>query len=148
MISQLENDCEYILDLKVNCTTSIDEVSETIELDEMGTFCPISDELMGAAVSIINTCPEESGIAVAVEIDEANFCINYTAIDVGTERVCLVVCDELEVCDTINYTINVIEKPLLFPVAMPDEDSTEVNRPITLRAVSYTHLTLPTIYSV
>jgi len=119
VISQFENDCEYLLDLKVNCQTSSTELSETIELDEMGTFCPISDELMGMAISIINACPEESGIAVAVELDDTNLCINYTAMEVGTERICLVVCDELEVCDTINYTINVIEKPLLFPVAVP-----------------------------
>ena len=135
VISQVENECEYLLDLKVNCQTSITELSETIELDEMGTFCPIPDELMGTAVSIINTCPEESGIAVAVEIDDTEFCINYTAMEVGTERICLVVCDELDVCDTINYTINVIEKPLLFPVAVPDEDTTVVNRPITLRVI-------------
>jgi len=135
MLSHLENDCEYILDLKVNCQTSITELSETIELDEMGTFCPVADELMGTATSIINACPEESGTAVVVEMDEANFCINYTGIAVGTERICLVVCDDLEVCDTINYTLHVIEKPLLFPIALPDEDSTEVNRPITLRVI-------------
>ncbi len=132
VISHLENDCEYILDLKVNCQTSVIELSETIELDETGTFCPESDELMGATISMINACPEESGTAVAVEMDDTNFCINFTGIEVGTERICLVVCDELEVCDTINYTINVIDKPLLFPIAVSDEDTTEVNRPITL----------------
>ena len=135
VISHLENDCEYILDLKVNCQTSITELSETIELDETSAFCPLSDELLGETISIINACPEESGTAVAVEIDETNYCINFTGIDVGTERICLVVCDELEICDTINYTINVIEKPLLFPIAISDEDSTKVNRPVTLKVI-------------
>ncbi|MGK0389847.1 MAG: gliding motility-associated-like protein, partial [Maribacter sp.] len=68
-----------------------------------------STDLMGNIVSLENVCPDESGTSVIFNIEsEVPPCISYLGITPGTDTACLVLCDDLGICDTVNYIVTVI----------------------------------------
>jgi len=107
-LTHLVSDCVDSIAIKVDCPTDIIEVAETVEVNEMGIYCPDSTTLIGPITSIENICPEESG----------EFC------------------DENEICDTIRLTVHVVDSEPRLPVAISDTDTTEENTPITLEIIN------------
>lgn len=82
---------------------------DTIEADGLPYItCIDTSELVGNFTEIFNACPGESGDFVSFFIDEAGLCVKYTGVLCGgTETACIVVCDDLGLCDTTYFEITV-----------------------------------------
>lgn len=84
-------------------------IVDTIMVDEEVTYCIDTSILtIGAVDTIYNDCPDFSGDEVVFEIDPDSLCITYTGIDIGVDTACIVLCDSLDNCDTLNITVVVI----------------------------------------
>ena len=127
-----ETGCKDSVVLAVTCMTAARSEIITIEEGEIGTFCPDADELIGDIQSISNVCPNSSGTFADIELDSLDFCINYEGILTGEEELCLVLCDDMGICDTTFLTIRIIPRPLLLPIANRDIDTTQEGTALTI----------------
>ncbi|MCB0663532.1 MAG: gliding motility-associated C-terminal domain-containing protein, partial [Saprospiraceae bacterium] len=105
---------------------------DTIYDGETIIYCPSTDELPGQEiVSIFNECLDEGeGNAEFFENNILN-CLEITGLSPGHDTACLVICDELGVCDTTTICITV-EEYLDPPVLMDDCDTTETLQPVVI----------------
>lgn len=82
---------------------------DTIPADSLPyTLCLNNFNFFGSPVSIENICPDQSGEYVDFYLDENNYCIKYAGLKCGgTEQACIVVCDDIGMCDTTYLFITV-----------------------------------------
>ncbi|MBK9017477.1 MAG: hypothetical protein IPM82_27420 [Saprospiraceae bacterium] len=82
---------------------------DTIPADSLPyVLCLNNFNFFGTPVSIENFCPGESGEYVDFYLDENNFCVKYQGLKCGgTEQACIVVCDDIGMCDTTYLFITV-----------------------------------------
>ncbi len=82
---------------------------DTIPADSLPySICFNNTNLFGAPVSIENICPDDSGTFVDFFVDTTNFCVKYSGNRCGgTEQACIVVCDNIGICDTTYLVITV-----------------------------------------
>jgi gliding motility-associated-like protein len=87
--------------------------TETIDLSVLpGTsdeVCVDVSELNGNIVSVTNGCAEESGNTIDFTFTGTETCVDFTAIDFGSESGCIVVCDDAGTCDTTLVNITVLQ---------------------------------------
>lgn len=100
---------------------------DVIRLGLTVEYCIDTTQLFGDIVSIENICPESSGTNVSFTINDQTFCIEAEALMIGTDTACIVICDDLGVCDTSVFIITVEEEDEDLPVAMDDFGSIEIN---------------------
>lgn len=75
---------------------------------EVYQICLDTMELPGNVQSITNICPEESGTYVSFSLVEDSYCVKYSGLEcLGTETACIVICDDMSMCDTTYLTISV-----------------------------------------
>ncbi|MEM9819759.1 MAG: SdrD B-like domain-containing protein [Bacteroidota bacterium] len=72
------------------------------------TFCIDTTVLPSIIDTIYNICESASGSILEFGILEDDFCIEYTALDLGTEPACIVICDDQNHCDTTVLEVTVI----------------------------------------
>ncbi|MEZ4954916.1 MAG: gliding motility-associated C-terminal domain-containing protein [Saprospiraceae bacterium] len=89
--------CAETIIVDVNCV-QMDTVELTVEIGAVDTFCLDLTELLGNVVSVENICEDLGGTDVSFEI--IGECVVFTGIDPGADTACLVVCDDLGICDT------------------------------------------------
>jgi len=87
------------------------------------TICVDTTELLGNIVSINNVCPELSGDFVLFDFIDNSNCVEVNAIDVGVDSACVVICDDLGICDTTLIYLTVLTDTMP-PVATADVDTT------------------------
>ncbi len=82
---------------------------DTIPADSLPyVLCLNNFNFFGTPVSIENICPDESGEFVNFYLDENNYCVKYQGLKCGgTEQACIVVCDDIGMCDTTYLFITV-----------------------------------------
>ncbi|MEZ4961793.1 MAG: gliding motility-associated C-terminal domain-containing protein [Saprospiraceae bacterium] len=82
---------------------------DTIPADSLPyTICLDTTQLFGAVATAFNACPDESGQFVSFYLDPVNLCLKYEGLMCnGTETACIVVCDNLGMCDTTYFVITV-----------------------------------------
>lgn len=75
---------------------------DTIPADSLPyVLCLNNFDFPGVPTTIFNACPDESGEYVHFYLDSTNFCVKYQGLKCGgTEQACIVVCDDLGICDT------------------------------------------------
>ena len=91
------NNCTETIIVDVVCVET-DTIPETIIIDESDTLCLSLNELLGNVVSVENICVELGGTDVSFEI--VSECVIFTGLDPGADTACLVICDDLGICDT------------------------------------------------
>jgi gliding motility-associated-like protein len=121
--------CQDTIQATVFCLIP-EVVMDTIIDGEMDTYCVDTTELLGNIVSIINVCPTPSGNMVAFEIVDSTYCVNYLGLALGEDIACMVVCDDLGLCDTTTIIVNVLVDTLAPPVAVADIDTTMMDQSI------------------
>ncbi len=126
------NGCRDTLNVSVLCPKPVADLVDTVFVGQTDSTCFGGN----GVASIENICPDLSGQLVSFTIDTTNFCVIYTGLAVGTETACIVVCDSLGVCDTVNLAVTVIpqdtssnNKP---PVAVDDLVNTSTNQTVTI----------------
>lgn len=107
------------------------EVFDTVVIDGNYTYCPDTTQLYGTVISIENICDTLSGTNVDFTVNPLTFCVDYDAIAIGTDTACLVVCDDLGICDTTLYVVTVIN-PIDTIIAVDDDTSTFTINPVTI----------------
>ncbi len=82
---------------------------DTIPADSLPYIvCLDTTQLFGNVASAFNACPDQSGEYVSFYLDPVNLCLKYEGLACnGTETACIVVCDDLGMCDTTNFVITV-----------------------------------------
>ena len=125
--------CIDTLWANVYCVTP-DYVTDTLDINQTEGYCLDLNELVGDVTSITNYCATTSGEAVIFEIDNATACITITSFQEGTEEACIVVCDDLGICDTTHFLITVTEDitNITPPVAIGDTSTTTRNTAVDI----------------
>lgn len=118
--------CTDTIQVEVLCLTP-EVVMDTVAIGATNTYCVDTMELIGNVVSISNTCPGQSGTFASFEIVDSSFCVNYTGLAPGDNSACIIVCDDLGLCDTTNIFVHVLVDSLAMPVAVDDNGTTLIN---------------------
>ncbi len=102
--------CTDTLSINVTCLNL--DVTDTLLLGSATTFCLDSMQLADFGVvsnpsTVTNVCPGSSGTHVEFITDDS-LCVTYNSIAIGTDTACIELCDDMGVCDTINFYVTVI----------------------------------------
>ena len=111
-------------DTLTNCTETItadivcvqtDTLTATILVGSTDTLCLDLTELLGNIISVENICDDLGGTDVGFEI--VGECVVFTGLDPGADQACIVICDDLNICDTtiliVTATLNNIDTILI-----------------------------------
>ena len=127
-------------------------IRDTIFLGTSDTICLDTFELKGDVSLFENFCEDDAGEYVLYELVIGAYCITYEGIDLGTDSACLVICDDLGICDTTHIYVTVIdiEPEEELPIAVEDYDTTSANSPVVINVLNNDTLNgiLDTIYIV
>jgi len=126
--------CTDTLDLFISCITP-EIVLDTIYQNTMDTVCVDLSELPGVPVNITDDCPEQSGEFVIFDVQEDTYCVAYDGVDIGQDSACIIVCDDLGICDT-TYLIVTVLPSVMMPEANNDVDTTAENTIIVINVMS------------
>ncbi|MEZ4959766.1 MAG: gliding motility-associated C-terminal domain-containing protein [Saprospiraceae bacterium] len=96
--------CAETVVVEITCV-STDIFVDTILAGQSETFCLDLSELPGDWQTVVNNC---AGTGSIVDFQILDSCIVYTGIDAGLDTACMVVCDDLGVCDTTFLYITVL----------------------------------------
>ena len=119
--------CQDTIQATVFCLIT-DIVVDTIMNGTIDTYCIDTTELLGNVLSISNACPTQSGSIVGFEIVDSTYCVNYEGLNPGENTACIVVCDDLGLCDTTTIIITVLADTLALPDAITDVDTTMMDQ--------------------
>ena len=109
--------CSDQLTVELTCVAP-DVMIDTVLVGGSDTFCLDLSELIGTVDTVFNNCPGSLGEIVTFTID--NNCVIYTGNEPGVDSACIVVCDDVGVCDTTYFFITVMFTPDSLPVAVND----------------------------
>ncbi len=117
--------------------TTLEVIDTTVLLGDFDTLCINTSELMGEIDTFFNDCARISGVFVDFTLDQDSICVIYDGRRVGTDTACLVVCDELGICDTTILIVTTIEEDdLRLPIAVRDTAMTTSATPIEIEILA------------
>ena len=125
LLTNINTNCVDSVGVDLVCITP-DTLLNVIPVLDVDSICIDLTELVGNPTSIDNFCASSSGEMVIFEIDTIDYCLTYTGVEVGVDTACIVVCDDLGICDTTILIVEVIDDGIP-PVAMMDIDTTSFN---------------------
>lgn len=130
------NTCRDTLQLSVTCVQS-ETMHLSLFVNESGRLCLPTSELPGNFSFLDNFCPDDSGELVSFDWSPGDTCITYRGIEAGVEQACIILCDDLGVCDTTYLIVTVSERPLLqLPMARPDFAFTRKGKIVIVNVLS------------
>jgi len=112
--------CVILCDDLGICDTTIievdvqyDEIQDTILVQNTNTFCidTLGIALDGTIISMMEVCQDSTTGFVDMEVDLESLCVNYTGKTIGKEELCVEVCDDLGLCDTIEFSLVIQNDP-------------------------------------
>ncbi|MFT4668033.1 MAG: gliding motility-associated-like protein [Polaribacter sp.] len=130
--------CIYLTDdlgnqdtlLMVVCASepTIAMISDTIRLETVSTnYCPDSSQLGGVVSDTVFFCdPLPANLTLTPTVGAA--CFDVAGTVVGTEEICVYICDDLGFCDTTIYQITVTDDIVLdLPTLNGDSDTLDLS---------------------
>ena len=123
--------CATEFTVTVTCSATsppaVDTVRWPLAVGYSDTLCVPRDQVPGDLASVENLCFDASGENADVELLDAT-CFVGLGLAVGSDTLCVVVCDENRVCDT-TIVIAEVRDPddVLYPLAVDDQDSVRMN---------------------
>ncbi|MCF8236566.1 MAG: gliding motility-associated C-terminal domain-containing protein [Saprospiraceae bacterium] len=112
-------------------TASTDSIE--VILGQSVWYCPALSELAGDLVSMTDDCSQFSNGTYSLDIDLNQNCIEISGLLEGEGHACLILCDDLQVCDTVFLGINVLKVVLdPAPQAVHDAVSTYRNEAVNI----------------
>jgi gliding motility-associated-like protein len=128
--------CTDTVTVTVTCVGP-DILLDTILVNTVDTMCIPTDELIGNIVSYENDCEDSSGEFVIFSQIDGEWCVQYEGVEVGVDSACVVICDDLGICDTTYIFVTVIEPGVLdsLPVAVADVDTLRLNTSTIVEAM-------------
>ncbi|MFK7937627.1 MAG: SdrD B-like domain-containing protein [Saprospiraceae bacterium] len=127
--------CGDQLTIVVECRPNITKDTEeyTLNINETEQTCIDTTQLPGIVTSIQLTCISTSECEF-VEFQEFDGCVEFTSVDVGTDTAEVIICDDLNFCDTTCIVVN-SEFQQTIPLAVDDEVTTNQNISATIRVI-------------
>ncbi|MEM1119068.1 MAG: gliding motility-associated C-terminal domain-containing protein [Bacteroidota bacterium] len=117
----LDTICAVLCDDLGVCDTTIftiniqyDTIQDVVLIEDTTTFCldTIGLSLDGTIQEMQEICRDTNDNTLTnIEFDIANKCIIYTGKTIGAEKACIEICDDLGICDTIIFTLEVRNNP-------------------------------------
>ena len=112
MVRGLLNDCDYNFNIEVDCSLAEiladADMETTLLIGEEETICFNMGQLDTSITSILNICPDLSGDMISYALDSTNYCVTITGQNIGTEALCIELCDDSGLCDTTKIVISVV----------------------------------------
>ncbi|MEM9919241.1 MAG: gliding motility-associated C-terminal domain-containing protein, partial [Bacteroidota bacterium] len=135
VVCDVANNCDtipfYITTLTRSTITSDSICGNTVFINQTKDLCIDTTQLPGNIVSISNACEELSGVFVEFFLDPVDYCISFEGLELGADTACIVLCDDLGLCDTTIYCVEVVEY-LEPPVAVNDSALTCIGIPVVI----------------
>ena len=123
-----------VLYVNVHPAPTIETIQVMMILGDSLDVCPKQEELAGNVTGIDDFCENNSTETIISNINNVDLCFSTTAIKVGTDSICAVICDNYLICDTTYYIFTVVAtSPSL--TATPDLDSTSINSLVTINVL-------------
>lgn len=125
--------CRDTLITTLDCLNT--EIFEgTILVGATDTLCFDTTELIGNLATIENVCEDASGEFVLFEILN-DTCITYTGIEPGLDSACIILCDDLGLCDTTYVYITTLPSDDMLPIAVNDTVTSGMDLPIGINVL-------------
>jgi len=124
MITDLASGCQDSLEIMVSCITS-STLNLLVEVGTTDTVCIATDQLTGNLDTMEDICADTSASAVAFNLQTNTYCLEYTGLNDGVDTSCIVICDDMGMCDTTYVVVTASSTPQNnLPVAIADSDTT------------------------
>ena len=121
------NGCDSIVNLTIRVNTESTTLTDTIILDQTQVLC-VNTAIFQDVASFENTCPDlNDGLDISLAPSTA--CVEYTGAEIGVDTICLVACDDFNICDTTYLIVSTFENLL---DAVDDYDTTLYDEAINL----------------
>ena len=117
-----EMDTTYIVVAVVEPMTEY--IQATLEEGMTNTWCIDDTELLGNVISFENICENTTSGGTIFTLNDVTLCIEAQANTVGMDTACIVLCDDLGVCDSTFLLLSVSETITSKPIA--NDDTTTV----------------------
>ncbi len=127
--------CRDTLISTVACVDT-DTIFLTLDVGMLDTLCFDTLDLPGNFATITNDCPGLSGTNADVIVigntpeQGDSLCVSFTGLEPGEDQACIVLCDDLGVCDTTYVFITVNSGDIDLPVAVIDSTFTGQDQPV------------------
>ena len=127
--------CRDTLISTISCVET-DTLFLTLDAGMLDTLCFDTLDLPGNFATITNDCPQLSGtnadvIVIGNTAEQGDsLCVSFTGLEVGDDQACIVLCDDLGVCDTTIVFITVVSGDIDLPIAVVDSTLTGQNQPV------------------
>ncbi|MEO1626947.1 MAG: gliding motility-associated C-terminal domain-containing protein, partial [Bacteroidota bacterium] len=121
----------YITTLDRTVLTADTLCGNTVFINQSVEVCLDTTQLPGNVERIFNACEDLSGVFVDFFLDPVNFCVTYEGLELGSDTACIVICDDLGLCDTTFFCVEVVEY-LEPPVANDDSTMTCIGIPVVI----------------
>lgn len=121
--------CRDTLVSTVSCVDT-DTLFLTLDVGMLDTLCFDTLDLPDNFATITNDCPELSGTNAEVIVigntaeQGDSLCVSFTGLEPGEDQACIVLCDDLGVCDTTYVFITVNSGDIDLPIAVIDSTIT------------------------
>lgn len=90
----------YIVNVSVPGTPGTSTFEDTLLVGSSGLYCINTGALNGAPDTFYNICPSGVGESVSLFLNQDNYCVFYNGFSVGQDSACIVICDDMSICDT------------------------------------------------
>ncbi len=127
--------CRDTLISTVACVET-DTLFLTLDVGMLDTLCFDTLDLPGNFATITNDCPGLSGTNAEVVVigntpaQGDSLCVSFEGLTVGEDQACIVLCDDLGVCDTTFVFITVVSGDIDLPIAVIDSTFTGADQPV------------------
>jgi gliding motility-associated-like protein/uncharacterized repeat protein (TIGR01451 family) len=126
-------DTAVVIGACVNPTTII----RTLNVGQSETVCLERNELLGTRYTsrVITSTPS---VNVNYSLNPINHCVTFTGLAEGSQSAAYILCDELGICDTTYFYINVktgLRTPTARPDAQDDTATTMQGRPVVIKVL-------------
>ena len=89
--------------------STVEWLYDTLYVGMNSSTCLDTSQLSGNVTTIINDCPASSGGTVSFNIINSTYCVDYGALDLGTDTVCIHITDDLGAVDSTFLVVTVVE---------------------------------------
>lgn len=99
-----------------------------LPLDSQITYCLDTTILNSPIVQLINDCPTNSGTNIDFNLEQSSYCTVIDGINIGQDTICLLICNDLGLCDTTILYVNVSKIPTTETIELTlfERDSQEI----------------------
>ncbi len=135
MIFERPDGCTDTIAITVDCLNP-DTILANLVIGITDTICLDTSDLAGNIIDIDNVCPDASGTSTSVNFLDGFTCIEVTGMEVGMDTACIVMCDDLGVCDTTTFVFNTTSNQVSSPTASRDTANTIINTAVDIVIVN------------